>query len=154
MRERFRYRDDSLWWFTELYLQKMRRLETALATVVALDAARRQHAPSRIAIETDDLVIRDAVHTFGRAHRLPVETRGGSVDRERHARPSYLAGLTATLSRLRPPAPVFLPSHTTVAAFVHTAFGRPGPERPSARGRNTPRSIQKAYQRCSMRPGS
>ena len=32
MRERFAYRDDSLWWFTELYLQKMRRLDTAMVT--------------------------------------------------------------------------------------------------------------------------
>ena len=68
MRERFTYRGDSLWWFTELYLARTRRLETALATLLALDAARVQHAPSRIAIETDDLVIRDATHAYGRAH--------------------------------------------------------------------------------------
>jgi len=34
MRERFRYRDDSLWWFTELYLQKMRQLDQAVVTVL------------------------------------------------------------------------------------------------------------------------
>ena len=28
MRDRFTYRGDSLWWFTELYLHKMRRFET------------------------------------------------------------------------------------------------------------------------------
>ena len=40
MRERFLYRDDSLWWFTELYLQKTRQLDRAVLTVLALDAAR------------------------------------------------------------------------------------------------------------------
>jgi hypothetical protein len=39
MRERFTYRRDSLWWFTELYLHKMRRLDAAVETVLALGAA-------------------------------------------------------------------------------------------------------------------
>ena len=42
MRERFLYRGDSLWWFTELYLHKMRRLDTAVATVLALETAHRR----------------------------------------------------------------------------------------------------------------
>lgn len=133
MRERFTYRGDSLWWFTELYLYRMRRLETALATLVALDAARRQHSPAQIIIDTSDLVVRDTAHTFGRANNLPVDTRSAVVERDRHARPSYLAGLTATLSRLRPPTPVFLPTHTAVAAFVYTTFGRPTTARPDNR---------------------
>jgi hypothetical protein len=124
MRERFSYRQDSLWWFTELYLHKSRRLEAAIATVLSLDAAREQHAPASILLETDDLVVRDAAHTFGRAHGVPVETRGRRVERHRHVRTSYLAGLTATLSRVRPLAPVFLPTPTVVAAFVQTAFRR------------------------------
>jgi len=122
MRERFSYRQDSLWWFTELYLHKARRLEAAISTVLALEAAREQHGPASIVLETDDLVVRDAAHTFGRTHQVPVETRGRRLERHRHARTSYLAGLTATLSRARPLAPVFLPAATTVAAFVHTAF--------------------------------
>jgi len=54
MRERFRYRDDSLWWFTELYLQKMRQLDQAVLTVLALDHARAQHAPARLVIAAPD----------------------------------------------------------------------------------------------------
>src|SRR5882724_7150695 len=50
MRERFTYRGDSLWWFTELYLHKMRQLEEAVSVVLALDAAASQHAPHRIEI--------------------------------------------------------------------------------------------------------
>ena len=48
MRERFIYRGESLWWFTELYLQKMRRLDAAVLTVVALDAACERHGAARI----------------------------------------------------------------------------------------------------------
>ena len=54
MRERFRYRDDSLWWFTELYLQKMRQLDQAVLTVLALDHARAQHAPARLVVTAAD----------------------------------------------------------------------------------------------------
>ena len=38
-RHRFTYRDDSLWWFTELYLHKMRRIDTAVSVILALEAA-------------------------------------------------------------------------------------------------------------------
>jgi hypothetical protein len=130
MRERFTYRHDSLWWFTELFLYKTRRLETALATLVALDAARDQHAPAGFVIDTDSLVVRDAAHLFGRTHRVPVDTRGRRGDRERHARTSYLTGLTSTLSSARPRAPVFLPGTTSIAAFVQTSFA--GPAMPKA----------------------
>src|SRR5262245_10695480 len=134
MRERFTYRQDSLWWFTEIHLSNTRRLETALATILALEAARDEHSPAAIAIETDDLVVRDAAHTFGRTHQLPVETRGRRLERQRHARTTYLAGLTATLSRARPAAPVFLPAATTVAAFVRTSFAGAAkrPDRPAS----------------------
>ena len=50
MRDRFTYRGDSLWWFTELYLHKMRRLERAAATIFALEAARERYSPARIEI--------------------------------------------------------------------------------------------------------
>ena len=75
----FTYRGDSLGWFTELYLQRMRRLEAATATVVALGAACDQLRPASLTVETDDLVIRDAAHTFGRTRGVSVDTRGGPV---------------------------------------------------------------------------
>jgi hypothetical protein len=133
MRERFTYRSDSLWWFTEIYLHRMRRLEAAVATILALETARARHDPAKIVVATSDLVIRDAAHVFGRTHGLAIETTGATVTRARHAAPNYLAGLTAAFSRMRPLAPVFLASHATVAAFVQTSFGRPpiaGHQRP------------------------
>ncbi len=120
-RQRFTYRDDSLWWFTELYLQKMRRLDTAVATILALDAVRDAHAPSRLVVETDDGTVRHAARAFGQARGLAVEVMGRSAPRAGSRWSGYLVGLTATLSRFRPdqsrrqrPA--------QVAAFVHTAF--------------------------------
>ncbi len=136
MRQRFTYRDDSLWWFTELYLHKMRRLDTAVATILALEAARDEHHPTRLVVRSPDPVVRDAVTAFGRAHGLATELAGAAAVRSNLTWPSYLIGVNARLSRLRassrriarPPA---------VAAFVHTAFWRQTP------GRKGPR--QEAY---------
>ena len=94
MRERFRYREDSLWWFTELYLHKMRRLERAIATLFALEAAVEQLAPARLAVETDDYAVAVAARVFA-------ATRGVSIDvphiatgtRERHV-PGLLVGFS------------------------------------------------------------
>ena len=124
MRDRFTYRGDSLWWFTELYLHKMRKLDRAVSVTLALEAARQRHGAARLAVDTDDLVTRDVVHAFGRAHGVPVETRGRDIERRRHAWPSYLVGLSATLSRLRPSLPSPRPAPAVVAAFVHSAFWR------------------------------
>jgi hypothetical protein len=128
MRERFTYRGDSLWWFTELYLHKMKKLDRAVAVTLALEAARDQHGAVRLVVTSDDLVTRDVAHAFGRAHRIPVETRGRQIERRRHAWPSYLVGLTATLSRLRPSLPSARPKPAVVAAFIHTAFWKPDGE--------------------------
>jgi hypothetical protein len=122
-RQRFTYRDDSLWWFTELYLQKMRRLDAAVATIVALDAVCETRDPSRLVVETTDLDVRDAAIAFGRGRGVPVEMAGRAAGPPGRGWPSYLVGLTGTLSRFRPdqsrrrrPA--------AIAAFVHTAFWR------------------------------
>jgi hypothetical protein len=123
-RQRFAYRGDSLWWFTELYLQKKRRLDTAVATILALEAARETHAPARLAIETDDAVVKDAAAAFGAARGVPVDVAGSMTHRAGLAWPSYLVGLTATLSRLRPDPVVKRRTGATVAAFIHTAFWR------------------------------
>jgi hypothetical protein len=135
MRERFTYQDESLWWFTELYLHKMRRLDAAVATTFALDAARDQHAPTRLIVETTDSVIRRTADAFGRARGIVVDARGPAAEPRGRESASYLIGLTARLSRLRPGRRV-VARHPRVAAFVHTAFWREsadedGPEQES-----------------------
>lgn len=125
MRERFSHREDSLWWFTELYLHKTRRMEDAVRTVIALDAACAAQGPVRLEIATTSAVERAAALAFGRSRNVPVTC----VPRRPGARvatagwwPSYSIGLTARLSRLRRPVRVEAHPPARVAAFVHTAF--------------------------------
>ena len=126
MRDRFTYRGDSLWWFTELYLHKMRRLDRAAAAILALEAARARHSPARIEIRGADAVVRTAAESFSRAHGLPIDVRGDQARERGHSWSSYLIGLTARLSRTRsrPARPPV--AAAPVAAFVHTAFWRMG----------------------------
>ncbi len=136
MRERFTYRGDSLWWFTEIYLHKMRRLERAVATIYALEAARERHAPARIEIQHADAVVRAAATAFAGAHGLPIDVRGEHSRERGHSWSSYLIGLTARLSRVRHRAAPPPSAHAPVAAFVHTAFwkiaaGGDGPQQES-----------------------
>lgn len=123
MRERFMYRGDSLWWFTELFLHKMRRLDTAVASALALEALCARETPARLRVETDDRTIRETAEAFGQAQNLPVDVSGPVSEPNGRDRDSFLIGLTARLSRLRP-ARAIVPRQARVAAFVHTAFWR------------------------------
>ena len=124
MRQRFHYRDDSLWWFTELYLHKNRRLERAVSTVLALEAIRTEHQPSRLTLQSADAAVRAASAAFGRATGVPVDLSGSEPAKPRLFWPSYQIALNARLSRLRGTSlPVV--RRPAVAAFVHTAFWRP-----------------------------
>jgi hypothetical protein len=124
MRERFTYRGDSLWWFTEIYLHKMRRLEDALATVFTLEAAIEQTGPQRLEVRCGSRAAAAAARALARARGIAVEVdettpAGMSLDA------GLLVGVSALVSRLRPsPRPPAGPSR--VAAFVHTAFWRAG----------------------------
>jgi len=121
MRERFTYRGDSLWWFTELYLQKMRQLDAAVAGVLALEAAVAKHAPSKLRITGADDVMAEVAEAFGRRHGVPVEVHR-DAPAARRGWPGYLVGLTARLSRMRPARRLSVRRNPLVAAFVHTAF--------------------------------
>src|SRR6187402_3051500 len=71
-RERFSYRDTSLWWFTEIYLHKTRQLERAVGTVRALNRAMERHAPSAIEIRSADPATEIAAVAFGKARGVTV----------------------------------------------------------------------------------
>ena len=125
MRERFMYRSDSLWWFTELYLHKMRRLDAAVDATLALDAAYEAHRPAKIVVDAADATTAEAARAFGVARKVPVELRNSVTAVNRPAWSSFLVGLSAKLSRLRPFRTVRIAHRTSVVAFVHTAFARP-----------------------------
>jgi hypothetical protein len=121
MRERFTYKSDSLWWFTELYLHKMRSLDAAVETVLALAAARDAGA-ARLKIDDAGAVERAAALAFGQAHAIPVDVDGAELPA--HDTRSQLVRWSAWLSRLRPSSVPRPAARPTVAAFVHSAFWR------------------------------
>jgi hypothetical protein len=120
MRQRFTFRGDSLWWFTELYLHKMRRLDAAVETVIALDLAHERHAPASIVLHSSNPTVHEAARAWGDARRVRV-TLTGSPSTQRSVWKSYAIGLSAKL-----PRHIRHQEHTKadVAAFVHTAFWR------------------------------
>src|SRR5262249_43967219 len=65
----------------------------------------------------------------GRARNVAVEFRSTTSAVPRSAWSGYLVGLSARLSRLRPPRRAAIAQHPSVVAFVHTAFWRPATDR-------------------------
>lgn len=130
MRQRFTYRDDSLWWFTELYLHKMKKLDQATSTLLALERACERETPAALKVRTDNAVVRDVAIAFADRRSLELEIIGSQDDGENLGWRSYQIGLTAELSRLR--GTVRVTRKPRVAAFVHTAFWRTtsGADRP------------------------
>ena len=122
MREQFTYRGDSLWWFTELYLHKMKRVDAAVSMILALEAAKAAHQPSRMSVDTRDPAMRVAARAFAQASGTPIDVQGPDAARRRFGWPSFTIGLNARLSRVRTPRAV--DRRPAVAAFVHTAFWR------------------------------
>ena len=124
MRTRFTYRGESLWWFTEIYLHKMRRLDVAVATVLALDQALAAHDPARLRLESTDDVTRTAARAFAAARRVEVTGADGGPGASSPAWPGHVRQWSAQLSRLRPHGKPRVPSRPQVLAFVHSAFWR------------------------------
>ncbi len=125
MRQRFIYGDDSLWWFTEIYLHKMKRLDMAVSVILALEQACDAQATVGLAIETSQAAARDAAIAFSAIRGLPLEVIGAQRENSGVGWQSYQIGLTAELSRFRgSPEAAARPQ---VAAFVHTAFWRHSP---------------------------
>jgi hypothetical protein len=124
MRTRFTYRGESLWWFTELYLHKMRRIDTATSVVHALETAVQTYEPHTLAIESDDAVVQSVAEAFARVRQVGFERRGAAQHRGRAGWSSYVGTLTAHLSRVRPRRSRRPSKRPAIAAFVHSAFWR------------------------------
>jgi hypothetical protein len=127
-RRRFTYRDDSLWWFAELYLHKQQVVLNIFKTVAALDALLDREQPSAIGLEQADPGIAPIVAQFAVARGVQfsgLNESGPSLARlaAMDARASWLhAGALASRTRRHPIAS----RHRTpsVLAFVHRAFWR------------------------------
>src|SRR5690242_15270292 len=54
LRRRFTHREDSLWWFAELYLHKQQVMLSVFRTLAALDALLTSESPSAITVAEGD----------------------------------------------------------------------------------------------------
>ena len=127
MRERFTYDGDSLWWFTEIYLHKTKRLERAVATVLALEHALERFAPADLELATAEATVAEAARRFAQARHLPLTctaTHGRSRAAVRWS--SFWTAMASQLSRVRRGAAFSPGPRARVAAFVHNAFWRTG----------------------------
>jgi hypothetical protein len=137
LRHRFTFRDDSLWWFAELYLHKQQVIANAFRTLLALDALIEREAPSELELVRGGplaqglaplIAARRGIsyrgpEGFGRSAALSLaamEARATAVNTAALA--SRLRGRTAPPHGSRP----------QIAAFVHRAFWRAEKEDGSA----------------------
>ena len=134
MRDRFTYGDDSLWWFTELYLHKMRRLDTAVAVAHALERMCATLAPARVVLGGASSIAREVAHAFGAARGVAIDT-GDAVPPRRDRWNEIMTALAASLSVWRPRQTVSTGRGVRAAAFIHAAFWRPEPDASDASGR-------------------
>ena len=128
-RNRFTYRDDSLWWFSEIYLHKQRLVESIFKTSASLEALSAQEQPRSLNLDSGDVVTRLLAPQIAAAHRVSYT---GALLTTAHLRRRMLAlnsraawlHTSALASRLRSRAPVNVSRRGGVAAFVHRAFVR------------------------------
>jgi hypothetical protein len=128
LRDRFRYRGESLWWFAELYLHKMQVINAIHRAVLTVDAVLEREQPSFVRVVTREAIIRHVAE--GLCRQRAIRCDGGPAGprvRERLTivvRAHYYvwrARLAALGARERRPR-----AETAVTAFVHAAFWKGG----------------------------
>lgn len=125
-RDRFTYRGDSLWWFTELFLHKERIIASAFRHMLALDALVARDRPERIRLVAGGRVARVLVpQAAARAgiHYTGPRQRASPFD-SLQPRLRGLALLLAAVAARGRGAARAGGGRADVAAFVHIAFWR------------------------------
>jgi len=126
LRERFTHRGDSLWWFAELYLHKMRVANEIFRALLALESMVRRERPSAVGVATGSRAVRVLARRFAEREGLAWLGGGsraaeGWLERARVTARAHLYMARGARARRRPGDP--LPSRpASVAAFVHAAF--------------------------------
>jgi hypothetical protein len=128
-RDRFVARDDSLWWFTELFLHKQQTLLDIHRTIFALQNLFEREDPAQIELRRATPVIAHVIHAFAASRRVgsvarvkPVTWLKRLATLDARARALTLSAL-ATRDRWRRATK---DSPAALAAFVHRAFWRQG----------------------------
>jgi hypothetical protein len=129
LRDRFTLRGDSLWWFFEIYLHRMRVIVRAHRAVAALERLARDRPGAGWRVDGRDHVVGHAAHAVARRHGIAC-TGVADARQERRGLAARAKAVSLTAAamadRLRP---VLSPRvrGVQVAAFVHSAFvGRDG----------------------------
>ena len=124
LRDRFTHRGDSLWWFAEIYLHKMRVITRAFRAVAALERVRAADPGARWLVDGSDAVVGHVAQAFAARHAIRCDGVADQRARSRGAGMRAKASFhtaTAMADRLRFAT---LPDSGSarVAAFVHSAF--------------------------------
>jgi hypothetical protein len=126
LRDRFTYRDDSLWWFAELFLHREGQVDRWHRAALALEALVAQARPDAIGLSAPDRVLAQLVPQAATRHgcRLLPAPHG---PRTSHHLETAVKGRYYTWSALasrwmRGGVPAIEPGGTL--AFVHAAFWR------------------------------
>jgi hypothetical protein len=132
LRRRFTLRDDSLWWFAELYLHKQQVILDIFRTIAALERLVERERPLEMRVVAGGRLVRGIAPQVARLRQVRYRGRAGFG----HLRSAHLMAMeirawwltaSATFSRLRRrPAPLPALEGGRIAAFVHRAFWRGG----------------------------
>jgi hypothetical protein len=129
LRDRFCYRGDSLWWFTELFLHKEARILRWLEIVRAVERGLDQHGPERVSAEGGTLEDRYVAAVViasrtGNARVTGVPTAWFSRLRDQARARFYTWSALVSRARRREAGDGATPG--IPVAFVHSAFWRRG----------------------------
>lgn len=130
LRDRFLYRGDSLWWFAELYLHKLRVPASILRTIGALEELMAREHPSAIELISGDRIVHTLAPLVATRHGVacrtglhpPAASPLGSA--RIGARGLFYAATAAARGTRNALRTQFRPRQTEVVAFVHAAFWR------------------------------
>jgi hypothetical protein len=129
LRRRFTYRDDSLWWFAELYLHKQQVITHLFRAIAALDALVAREQPTQLQFVRGSFLaqrLAPQIATAGNIAYVGPRTTGRRSPMRLAAMEARATALhaAAVASRLRQRAAPRRPAPPVVAAFVHRAFWR------------------------------
>jgi hypothetical protein len=136
LRDRLVYRGDSLWWFVEVYLHRMRVIETLLRGVTAAENLFTALRPQAVEMVSGDEIAGEVLAIGARRHGVVCRGVRPGLWRDARAFARTLAAaaqfvLRAVGSRLRHRAVrgAVTSERRPIAVFVHSAFWRDRAER-------------------------
>lgn len=137
LRRRFTLRDDSLWWFAELYLHKQQVVLGIFRTIAALEALIERERPLEMRVVAGGRLVRGIAPQVAKLRQVRYSGRGrfgraplaGMAAMELRA---WWLNAAATLSRLRRRPRPSPGASGSIVAFVHRAFWRDDREDGSA----------------------